>query len=76
MLLRSSPAHEPIPMPAETDGTSRMREAECPFCERVVLVYQDPPRCPLCDCPIEEDRIRDHVWPEREPEGESGALDP
>ena len=31
-----------------------MREAECPFCERVVLVYEEPPRCPLCACPLDE----------------------
>jgi hypothetical protein len=40
-----------------------MREAECPFCERVVLVYEDPPRCPLCACPLDEERMRDHLWP-------------
>lgn len=54
----------PTPMPADTDGPAGMREAECPFCERVVLVYEDPPRCPLCACPLDEDRMRDHVWPD------------
>jgi len=59
---------QPVPggrraMPAETDGSPRMREAECPFCERVVLVYEDPPRCPLCACPLDEERMRDHLWP-------------
>jgi hypothetical protein len=44
-----------------------MREAECPFCERVVLVYEEPPRCPLCACPLDEERMRDHVWPGEEP---------
>ena len=31
-----------------------MREGECPFCEHRVLVYEEPPRCPLCSCPLEE----------------------
>ncbi|MGZ4109985.1 MAG: hypothetical protein ACXVQU_01555 [Actinomycetota bacterium] len=43
-----------------------MREAECPFCERMVLVYEEPPRCPLCACPLDEERMRDHVWPGEE----------
>lgn len=48
-----------------------MREAECPFCERRVLVYEDPPRCPLCACPLDEDRIEPYPWPgeERSPFG-------
>jgi hypothetical protein len=54
-------------MPADTDGPEWMREAECPFCERVVLVCDEPPRCPLCDCPFDEQRMRDHVWPGEEP---------
>ena len=40
-----------------------MQEADCPFCERRVLVYEDPPRCPLCACPIEEDRMSPFVLP-------------
>jgi len=38
-------------------------EADCPFCERRVLVYEDPPRCPLCSCPLEEDRMSPFVMP-------------
>lgn len=34
-----------------------LREADCPFCERRVVVYEEPPRCPLCACPIEEERV-------------------
>jgi len=49
-------------MPADTHPPA-MREAECPFCERVVLVYEEPPRCPLCACPLDEDRMRPHAWP-------------
>lgn len=40
-----------------------MREAECPFCERIVLVVDAPPRCPLCDCPLDEDRMRPYEFP-------------
>jgi hypothetical protein len=46
-----------------------MREAECPFCERVVLVYEEPPRCPLCACPLDEERMRPRVWPGESPVG-------
>lgn len=34
-----------------------LREAHCPFCERKVLVYEEPPRCPFCACPIEDGRV-------------------
>jgi len=48
-----------------TDAISEppMMEADCPFCERRVLVYEDPPRCPLCACPIEQDRMAPFVLP-------------
>ena len=46
---------EPEPVP--------MKEGECPFCERRVLVYEDPARCPLCDCPLDDDRMRPYAWP-------------
>lgn len=54
-------------MPNDLAGQPEMREADCPFCERAVLVYEDPPRCPLCACPIERDRTRPFVWPDEEP---------
>lgn len=41
-----------------------MRESDCPFCERTVLVYEDPPRCPLCACPLDPDLVRPYVFPE------------
>jgi hypothetical protein len=28
-----------------------------------VLVCEDPPRCPLCDCPLDEDRMRPFTFP-------------
>ncbi len=44
-------------------------EAVCPFCERQVLVYEDPPRCPLCACPLGECRMKPFVFP-----GEDGGA--
>jgi len=44
-----------------------MQEAECPFCENMVLVYEYPPACPLCACPIDEVRMRPYGWPDEEP---------
>lgn len=44
-----------------------MREAECPFCENAVLVYERPPRCPFCACPLDEERMNPYVWPDEEP---------
>lgn len=51
-------------MPNDLAGEPEMREADCPYCERAVLVYEDPPRCPLCACPIDRDRTRPFVWPD------------
>ncbi len=53
-------------MPSDV-GAPEMREAGCPYCEREVLVYEDPPRCPLCACPLDEDRMRPYRWPDEEP---------
>ena len=44
-----------------------MREGDCPFCERRVLVYEDQARCPLCDCPLDEDRMHPYAWPGEAP---------
>jgi hypothetical protein len=41
-----------------------MREAECPYCERIVLVYEEPPRCPLCACPLDDERTRPFEFPD------------
>ncbi len=54
-------------MPSISEGPAPMREAECPFCERTVLVYEEPPRCPLCACPVSEERMTGRVFP-----GEAG----
>lgn len=51
------------PMPNGTEQPPAMREGECPYCERTVLVYDEPPRCPLCDCPLEEFGMRPFSFP-------------
>lgn len=52
-------------MPNEIDDP--FREGDCPFCERTVLVYEVPPRCPLCACPMDEDRMRPFSFPAEDP---------
>ena len=48
-----------------------MREGACPYCERTVLVYEEPPRCPLCACPLDEHSVHPYVFPQdRVPEAE------
>jgi hypothetical protein len=42
----------------DTAESAPMRQGDCPFCERHVLVYEEPPRCPLCACPLAEDLMR------------------
>jgi hypothetical protein len=54
-------------MPNEIDDPSAMLEGECPFCERTVLVYEEPPRCPLCACPMDESRMRPFSFPAEDP---------
>jgi len=54
-------------MPDDLDELPGMRMGGCPFCEQEVLVYEDPPRCPLCGCPIDGTRMRPYVWPDGEP---------
>ena len=40
-----------------------MRMGECPYCERTVLVYEEPPRCPICACPLDENTMHPFVFP-------------
>jgi hypothetical protein len=40
-----------------------MRMGGCPYCERTVLVYEEPPRCPLCACPLEASTMEPFVFP-------------
>ena len=54
-------------MTNETAEPPQMREGDCPFCERTVLVYEDPPRCPLCDCPLDAEVIRPFAFPQEHP---------
>lgn len=49
------------------DDLPDMREGECPYCERTVLSYEEPPRCPLCACPLVEADTRPFAVPVEEP---------
>jgi hypothetical protein len=58
-------------MTNETPGSAKpMRMGECPYCERAVLVYEEPPRCPICACPLDEATMHPFVVP-----GERGSDD-
>jgi hypothetical protein len=58
-------------MTNETAEPPEMREGACPYCERTVLVYEEPPRCPLCACPLDEYGVHPFVFPdERVAEGD------
>jgi len=50
-------------MPNETTEPPAMRMGHCPFCERAVLVYEEPPRCPICACPLDERDMKPFVLP-------------
>jgi hypothetical protein len=54
-------------MPYEVSESPFTRRAECPYCEHRVLVYEEPPRCPLCACPLAESRLDLYVWPDEAP---------
>ena len=62
-IVPSISAPSAMPMPNETEQPPAMREGDCPYCERTVLVYEEPPRCPLCDCPLEEHGMRPFSFP-------------
>jgi hypothetical protein len=62
MEVRTAPPERNDIMDEITEPPA-MRESECPFCERTVLVCDDPPRCPLCECPLDEDRMRPYTFP-------------
>ncbi len=64
MLWGTAPPERRQPkMPKPTAEPPAMREGDCPFCERAVLVYEEPARCPLCACPLDETRMRPFVFP-------------
>jgi hypothetical protein len=58
-------------MTNETAEPPAMREGACPYCERTVLVYEEPPRCPLCACPLDERGMHPYVFP-----GDKAPVDP
>ena len=57
MLVGTAPPERRTP-PMDTAESAPMRKGDCPYCERSVLVYEEPPRCPLCACPLDEDLMR------------------
>jgi len=66
-----SPRSAPTPMTNEIAEPPAMREGACPYCERTVLVYEEPPRCPLCACPLDERVMHPYRFP-----GEPAPSDP
>ena len=63
-------------MRQELDGPpAPMWASDCPFCEQSVLVYEEPPRCPLCACPLDEERMHPYVWPGEERTAPPGAIE-
>jgi hypothetical protein len=54
-------------MPTESSDAPPMRMGDCPYCERAVLVYEDPPRCPLCACPLDATSMRPFAVPGERP---------
>ena len=47
----------------DTHEPPAMRMGECPYCERSVLTYEEPPRCPICACPLDVSTLRPFVVP-------------
>jgi len=56
-------------MANETTEPPAMRMGACPYCERTVLVYEEPPRCPICACPLDGSSMRPFHFP-------SGPVEP
>jgi hypothetical protein len=58
-------------MSNDLSETPPMRMGDCPYCERAVLVYEEPPRYPLCACPLDATSMRPFAVPtERPADGE------
>jgi len=56
-------------MANDTTEPPAMRMGACPYCERTVLVYEEPPRCPICACPLDGSTMRPFRFP-------SGPIEP
>jgi hypothetical protein len=50
-------------MPNVDPELPAMRMGNCPYCERAVLVYEEPPRCPICACPLDDHQMKPFVFP-------------
>jgi len=71
MAWRTAPPEAGVlTMANDTNESPAMRMGACPYCERTVLVYEDPPRCPICACPLDVSTMRPFVFP-NEPVGEA-----
>ena len=58
-----SPRVDTHTMANDTTEPPPMRMGDCPYCERAVLVYEEPPRCPLCACPLDASTMRPFAVP-------------
>ena len=65
-MEKIAPPERDCPMANETAEPPQMREGTCPFCERTVLVHEEPPRCPLCDCPLDEQAVHPYSFPQEQ----------
>ena len=63
MRLGTAPPEWDLTMPNDLSEPPPMRMGDCPYCERAVLVYEDPPRCPLCACPLDASTMRPFAVP-------------
>ena len=63
MALLTAPPGRNHQMPNLSPEPPAMRMGNCPYCERAVLVYEDPPRCPICACPLDDRQMRPFVFP-------------
>ena len=63
--IETHPERNGSRMEGRVEDAAPMWSSQCPFCEREVLVYEEPPRCPLCGCPLDEERMHLYVWPQQ-----------
>jgi hypothetical protein len=57
------PEADVLTMANDTQEPPAMRMGACPYCERTVLVYEEPPRCPICACPLDVSTMRPFILP-------------
>ena len=62
-MTRGTAPPEWVTMTNDTTEPPAMREGDCPYCERTVLSYEEPPRCPMCACPLDTWSLRPFTFP-------------